>query len=180
MMNKYDIYPFKEVIPLEDSDFESFLNYAISNASLRIWICMFLINCYPNDDEDLKVRSLLNHLGAKQRENIDVRIISEMAKNNVSIHNSNKLSYMYGKYHGIKFNFYNGSKYSMHSKYIIIDQDLCILGSHNFTHGAFSQHKESSIAIYSEDINKRLSSHFYREWKNSNILEKKEIKVVNT
>jgi cardiolipin synthase len=175
-MEIYDAYKIDNLIPLDDEDYEIFLKHAIHNAIKRIWVCMFIIDCYPFDDQNLKVRKLLKLLARKKNSHVDVRVLTDMASNTETIHNSNKLAYMLMKFYGIKCRFYSGEEKSLHSKYVLIDDELCILGSHNSTDGAFSKHRESSVAVISRELNIKLSIHFLREWENS---YKSAIKKIN-
>lgn len=177
-MNKYDVYSVENLIPLEDENYLLFIRDAIKNSTKRVWVCMFLIDCYPNDDEDLAVRNILKLLAKKKKFNVDVKIITEFSRQTFSIHNSNKLAYLLTKYYGLDCRFYIGNKRSEHSKYLIIDDNLCIIGSHNFTPGALQKHKESSIAVFSKNLNIRLSQHFLSDWESSR--KKMEKKVEKT
>jgi len=52
----------------------------------------------------------------------------------------------------------------LHSKFLIIDNKLCIIGSHNITYNAFTSNMETSMVLDSEDDVKRFSNYFDTLW----------------
>jgi len=56
------------------------------------------------------------------------------------------------------------SKQLLHTKLMIIDGRLAILGSHNYTMNAFTINHEISAIIQNEEIVKRLKTYFENLW----------------
>ena len=52
----------------------------------------------------------------------------------------------------------------VHTKLLIIDDDIAILGSHNYTMNAFTINYEVSVIIQDKEIVKRLKSYFENLW----------------
>lgn len=56
------------------------------------------------------------------------------------------------------------SKKTLHTKLMIIDNKIAILGSHNYTMNAFTINHEVSVILKDEQIVKRLSLYFENLW----------------
>lgn len=56
------------------------------------------------------------------------------------------------------------SKRTLHTKLMIIDNEIAILGSHNYTMNAFTINHEVSVILQDEQIVKRLSLYFENLW----------------
>jgi phosphatidylserine/phosphatidylglycerophosphate/cardiolipin synthase-like enzyme len=56
------------------------------------------------------------------------------------------------------------SKKNLHTKLMIIDNEIVILGSHNYTMNAFNINYEVSIIIEDEKISERLKTYFQNLW----------------
>src|SRR3990172_1284480 len=65
-----------------------------------------------------------------------------------------------------------GKSTRVHSKIIIIDNQISILGSHNHSLRAFSGNFETSIAVDSPAIADTYTSHFARLWRSRQIVER--------
>ena len=56
------------------------------------------------------------------------------------------------------------SKKKLHTKLMIIDNKIAILGSHNYTMNAFTINYEVSVIIQEEEVIKRLNQYFQNLW----------------
>lgn len=131
-------YPTK-VIPL------------IENAKWEILIVVYDWRWYPEDigstiqifnqkiiwkaQRGVKVRAILNNLDT-------ARILNE---NNIDarVKNFNKL---------------------LHTKLLLIDENISVLGSHNLTKNAFERNLECSVIIDNEEVNKIYREYFENIW----------------
>lgn len=52
----------------------------------------------------------------------------------------------------------------VHSKIMIIDNKIAIIGSHNYTHSAFSYNHEVSVIMRDPEIANKLITHFNNLW----------------
>ena len=164
MANTYEAYAIQGAIPLEADAYPAFLRVAIRNALKRVWVAQFLVNPYPFYDPAMAVIGMLKELAGCQRRNVDVRLILDKVRGSRNMHNANQLSYLAARKLGIPCHYYSGQRSSMHSKYVVIDDDLLVLGSHNFTDGALAQHAESSVGLFSADLADSLAEDFHRNW----------------
>lgn len=56
------------------------------------------------------------------------------------------------------------SSKTLHTKLMIIDNEIVILGSHNYTMNAFNINYEISVIIQDEEVVKRLKNYFENLW----------------
>ncbi len=56
------------------------------------------------------------------------------------------------------------SKSLMHTKMILIDDNICVLGSHNFSQSAFSSNFETSVLLKDDPSIERFSQFFESMW----------------
>lgn len=167
-MNTYIAREINEIWPLRNHDYYIFLLSAISQAKKRIWGNIFIIDVTVSSDQRLFVRKLINSLGFAKWRGVDVRIIVGKSESTPDIQIANTTSAQYMKLCNIDVkSFYNPKNQSTHSKYIIFDSEIIVLGSHNWTHGGFANHIEDSVAIRSLGLCKNLEVEFQNIWNSS-------------
>ena len=165
---KFPAFEISKALPLRNKDYFIFLLDAISAARFRIWATIFLVDITVLSDQRLYVRKLINNLVYANWRNVDVRLILGKSKIAPLIQNMNLTSARYIKDKGINVRiFHSAEDSSTHSKYVIIDHDLIILGSHNWSHGGFSQYIEDSIAVHSKNLCRNLEEEFLESWNSS-------------
>jgi phosphatidylserine/phosphatidylglycerophosphate/cardiolipin synthase-like enzyme len=125
---------------------------------------MFIVNALIHQDPERKVRELLMLLISKRALGLDVRVIVEPSRQNRDIRLANEVAMAFLLRHGVHVRTYVGAKRSLHSKYVIVDEDLVVLGSHNWTHSAFTENREDSIALVSSAHNCELADEFLKAW----------------
>lgn len=64
---------------------------------------------------------------------------------------------------GIKAKSWNSTKL-MHSKAIILDQKIVVMGSHNFTMNAMNENIETSVIMEDEALGTQLTNYFNTLW----------------
>lgn len=131
-------YP-KKVIPL------------IENAQNSIEMCMFDWRWYR--DEIANPVSLFNHaLVSASRRGVKTRILTQYKE---IIDYVRKLGLDVVKW---------PERSLMHSKFIIIDEKIVIIGSHNITFSAFTSNMETSVIMYNENEVRELLEYFNNIW----------------
>ena len=144
-MNDYEIttiigkeFPEK-VIPL------------IEQAKSSIFIIVYDWRWYP-DQIGSAIQKFNNAIITLSRKGREIRVITNMP-------------YIDGilKQLNIKVHKINSSKI-MHTKLMIIDNKIAILGSHNYSMAAFTINYEVSVAIQDEKVVARLKSYFENLW----------------
>ncbi|MFX1481496.1 MAG: phosphatidylserine/phosphatidylglycerophosphate/cardiolipin synthase family protein [Promethearchaeota archaeon] len=160
----FSIYEIKKVIPLSEEIYYPYLLGKCSVAKKNIWIGMFIISPMVSHDKERKILKLLRLLIESSWNNIDVRVIigTSISKD---IQIANEVAMQYIDKFNVPIRRYKGDRRgSFHSKYIIIDNELVILGSHNWTPFAISNNIEDSVAIYSSEINQIMKTEFISLW----------------
>jgi len=131
-------YP-KKVIPL------------IDEAKHTIRMCMFDWRWYK-DDFAHPVSLFNSALLRAHRRGVKVRILTNYAE---VIDFVTSLGFNAKKW---------PEKSLLHSKFLIFDDKICVIGSHNITQSAFTSNMETSIILTDDDDVKRFSSYFDTLW----------------
>lgn len=164
MAKAFTAHHVDAVIPLFDELYHAFLRRSIAAAKLRIWASIFIVNPGIGQDLEERVRSLVQALGAKRHMGLDVRIVLGASKTNQDIQGANLVALRYLRSCGVPAKLYRAAKSSTHAKYVLIDEDLAVVGSHNWSHNAFSASAEDSLAIRSRDHVEALAREFLKVW----------------
>jgi phosphatidylserine/phosphatidylglycerophosphate/cardiolipin synthase-like enzyme len=166
----FSVYQIKEALPLRNEQYFEFLNGKFQEARKRIWASIFIINPIVEDDVYLAVRTLLKKLAYAKWRNVDIRILVGTS-NNPGIRVANDTAYEYLRNLDIPVRKFIGKyRKSLHSKYVIIDDEIIVVGSHNWTPGAAGKHNEDSIAVCSQELNRLLCDEFISNWQYSEII----------
>lgn len=96
----------------------------------------------------------------KARQGVDVRVILE---NSVD---DNQLAYELLSKSGVKV-AYDPRGVTTHTKLVIIDGYIILVGSHNFTYSAMMRNHETSILIVNPEIAARATKYFTDVWAES-------------
>ena len=161
---KFSAFLIRSVVPLRNRMYYYFLKDAIKSARYRIWTSMFIINISREYDIQQDVLNILKLLTYKNSLGLDVRVIIGDSDDVPEIREVNEIARRYLKSKKVHVKKYKGSKQSTHSKYIIIDDKLIIVGSHNWTNNAINKSEEDAVAIWSESLNNELQYQFLSTW----------------
>jgi len=131
------------------SDYFPAVHKALSQAQHSIEVVMYLIIMDPQDTEN-PVNILINDLIAARKKKAQVRVILENEK-----FNENQFAFETLKKNGIDV-YYDTPKTYLHTKAIVIDSRICILGSANWSRTAFYNNHEVSIILDSEETAKAI------------------------
>jgi len=131
------------------SDYFPAVHKALSQARQSIEVIMYLIIMDPQDTEN-PVNILINDLIAARKKKARVRVILENEKFNES-----QLAFETLQKNGIDV-YYDTPKTYLHTKAIVIDSRICILGSANWSRTAFYNNHEVSIILDSEETAKAI------------------------
>jgi phosphatidylserine/phosphatidylglycerophosphate/cardiolipin synthase-like enzyme len=131
-------YP-KKVIPLIDS------------ARHSVLMCMFDWRWYSKDFAH-PVSLFNSSLLRAERRGVDVRILTNYFE-----------VILFAKTLGLNAKKWP-EKNLLHSKFIIIDGKLCVMGSHNITQSAFTSNMETSVILDGKEDVSRFSNYFETLW----------------
>lgn len=153
---------------LSDKEYFFYALDHIRKARVSIYAAIFIVDVHPlrggpAPQKILDSLSYANWLG------LDVRVIVGRSAKTRSIDLMDHLSFLYLKDAGVPVRVAKpvGRRTSLHSKYIIIDGEEVILGSHNWAYFDLFNSRQTSLAVESPDLAKRMTRRFDELWDNS-------------
>lgn len=144
-----------QVALLTDRDYFEGVHSLLSEAEYSIHIVMFDVKYYPDYPESL-VNSILSDLEQATRKGIEVRIITDEYLTEKPVVRILKES-------GIDIKF-DSKERTTHSKLIIIDSKIVIVGSTNWGYHSIEKNHEANVVIYSEPLAKQFEGYFEGIW----------------
>ena len=139
----------QEVI-LTNEDYFPVLLQTIDEAQNEIFISMFSFK--TNERKNSYPDRILSHLAQAARRGVKIYVILETTDNKsdeLNIQNRQTGKLLAEK--GIHV-FFDSPRKTTHTKLVVIDQRLLLLGSHNFTQSALKYNNEISILLDSPDM----------------------------
>ena len=165
MERTYPAFSVTEAIPLKDEDYYWFVLDEIHRAKRRIWMSIFIMDVTRESDPEQRVRSLIRALRDASWRGVKVRVMTGDVYDIFSIRESNKIARQFLRTRRIVARRHpSPGRSGTHDKYILFDDDLVVLGSHNWTDRAFRQNLEDSIAVKSRDVASAIEKEFLSNW----------------
>lgn len=131
--------------------FNAALN-AIQNAKESITMAMYLISFNPNEKEQL-VKKLLDALISAKNRGVSVKVILEYhSEKDFTPEGLSYNAYQYLKNNEINIYFDKSSPRCLHAKTIVIDKEIVITGSSNWSIPAFISSDETNVLIKSKPL----------------------------
>lgn len=131
----------------------------------RHCLCMiFIVDTDPAEDDELAVDGLLSELAAAHWRGVDARLVIGGSRDNFEIRDACLASRERAKMLGVPTRLVAATdQRSVHSKFIVSD-DHCLLGSHNWSPGAFGGQLQDSVMVKSKELSAYLLSRFEGHW----------------
>ncbi len=149
-----------EVVALLDEDYGPAVVQQIRKAKSRIRCALYMARFdprFPNNREG----SLLVELAAARRRGVDVSVILdgsdrpwEDAGSPMGVmkkEHTNSAAFKFLKRNGVNV-VYESEDALLHSKLIIIDNEISIVGSTNWTYSALAKNREASVIVRSAEV----------------------------
>lgn len=140
-------------------------------AKSKIWVVMYVAS-YNSKHEFGVQQKIVKLLGKKYRQGLDVRILLDASyewnrkkgghSNRPSTKNEDMMTAL--KKEGVPAR-YDGFDQILHGKWVLIDEDRSILGSHNWTYSALKKNVEASVFLRSREHQRELAEAFTHLWK---------------
>ncbi len=158
-------YP-ADVKDISGREYYSAVKEVIDNAEKSIAISMYIINLNENNKKS-QVYKLCNSLVEAKKRGVDVKIILDQNIDFVragkdyiwETEGKNEDAYKYFKKNGIDV-FYDDKTTYMHSKAIVVDKEIVITGSTNWSQSALTKNTETSVLIKSTELAKSILDGF--------------------
>lgn len=131
-------------------------------ATHRIDVAMFHI-AFP--DEDHPTRQLLDALAAAHERGVTVRVLMDQDRP-TDVYNSTVINTPAKEYleaRGVACRF-DAEDVLLHSKYVLLDSDIAVVGSHNWSAGSYFQVDDLSLLIWSEELTATMRVRFDGQW----------------
>jgi phosphatidylserine/phosphatidylglycerophosphate/cardiolipin synthase-like enzyme len=159
-------HSLRYAIPLRDGDYFSFVHAQLARARRRIWVSMFTVNAAQGLDARLRVRTLLHDLALAAGRGVDVRVlIGADAESLSELQVANRVGLGYLKALGVAARWHSGAgTHASHTKFIVVDDDCVITGSHNWSPRSLSRGIDDSIAVGSEGVAGEAAARFAEQW----------------
>jgi phosphatidylserine/phosphatidylglycerophosphate/cardiolipin synthase-like enzyme len=141
-----------QTVILANQDYFPVLLDAIDKAQNEIFISMFSFK--TGEHKSSYPDRILSHLANAAKRGVKIFVILERAEKksgDLNVQNSQTGKLLMEK--GIHV-FFDSPRKTTHTKLVVIDQRLVILGSHNFTQSALKYNNEISVLLESPDMAK--------------------------
>ncbi|MFC1513072.1 phospholipase D-like domain-containing protein [Thermodesulfobacteriota bacterium] len=142
-----------EIQLLADKKYYETITHLIRTAKKRIDITMFVFKA--SQAKKNRPRHILQELATARKRGVRIQVILEKSGYDDNLNMENQRTANRLRRNGISVAF-DSSKTTTHAKLAVIDQRLCLLGSHNFTHSALATNHETSLLIDSRELAKQL------------------------
>lgn len=138
-----------EIQLLADKTYYQTITHLIRTARKRIDIAMFIFK--TSRAKSNRPRHIMEELAAARKRGVRIQVLLEKSGYDEDLNKENKQTATQLRKNGISVAF-DGSKTTTHAKLMVIDQHLCLLGSHNLTHSALAYNHETSLLIDSREL----------------------------
>jgi hypothetical protein len=134
----------------------------LSKATSSIDVCMFHIS-FPKEDHPS--RQLLDTLITAQARGVSVRVLidRDLKQDPYLSTVINTPAKKYLEENGVSCRF-DEEQRLLHSKYVVIDSSVVIIGSHNWTAGSYFEFVDLSLVLSSQKLGQQLVQRFTKLW----------------
>jgi phosphatidylserine/phosphatidylglycerophosphate/cardiolipin synthase-like enzyme len=146
-----------QITALTDQQYFETVYGLISSANESVHIVMFEVKYYPDYPESHESLILQKLIELKSK-GVDVKIIADEY-----LTEKEAVNYLGNNGIGIK---YDSESRTTHSKLLIIDGKIVIIGSTNWSYYAIDKNREANVVIYSTEAAQRFEKYFEDVWEN--------------
>ncbi len=156
------------IIPINDRQYYPLVLSTINSANRSINMVMYEIKWYGNPDGDYHDVSKLGvALVEAQERGVDVKIILDDGRG-YGFENDDLISWAenwrdYFESHGIEVKF-DWSNETTHDKLLIVDDEIVIVGSTNWSTSALDYNHEANVYIEGKEVAQQYNQYFYSLW----------------
>jgi cardiolipin synthase len=155
--------PAHDVQVLTDRDYFQTVRRCFKEAQSSIKVMMFEASYYekyPNSPTNVLIRELV----AAHKRGVAVKVILERRdeQQRASVNNE-KTGTMLSR-EGVEV-VYDPATVTTHTKMLIVDGTISVVGSTNWTYSALEKNHEVSVLVRSSEVAQRLQDYFHTIWK---------------
>jgi phosphatidylserine/phosphatidylglycerophosphate/cardiolipin synthase-like enzyme len=158
------LVPADWAVPLANEALPAFARTAIRGALQRVWAAVFLVDARPSGDTREAVRRFLEDLGYARWKGVDTRVLMGTSTiPEVTLANRSAAALLRG--YGVEVREHGcGLARGLHGRYLVIDDDLVVIGSHDWTPQALHRDEADSLAIRSRALCTALAAELVQRW----------------
>ena len=152
--------PAEDVQLVMDAQYFQVAKKLIQEAKHSVQVMMFEMGYYdqhPNTPSNLLIRELIN---AKKR-GVTVEVILEIREGEDRTTKRNRHTGKILLEGGVEV-IYDSPIKTTHAKFMVVDRQLSLLGSTNWTYYALTSNNEASVLVYSKEVARGLLDYFNR------------------
>ncbi len=149
--------PADDVIPLIDNDYYPEVHKALNGARKSIVCVMFLAKLDPKHSDGNEYQLVLDLIAAYKR-GVNVRVVFdqnimfwEKGRKKGALERKSEYAHDLLAKNGVPV-FYDSQRQVTHSKVLVIDEYITIIGSTNWTYSALRKNHEASVLIKSRGV----------------------------
>lgn len=156
-----------DITLLWDSDFTWIITKFLREARHNIYVSSYKMEPKKGPRAQ-RVNGLISQLVSAQHRGVDVKILLNFHENKKATSSINWYAAKALKKRGVTSHYFIKDR-TMHAKIIIIDNNLTVIGSHNWSVLSQDRNIELSLLVKSPTVNKRLQEMFLHLWEGSRI-----------
>jgi phosphatidylserine/phosphatidylglycerophosphate/cardiolipin synthase-like enzyme len=139
--------------------------HALVDGSLHRCLCsLFIVDVSPLRDRALRVDSVLQKLAEAGWRGVDVRLLIGGSRDNLDIAETADVARARARELGIPCRWATSApSRGTHAKLVVVD-DSALVGSHNWSGGAFQGQVQDSVLVESRDLAAYLAALFKAQW----------------
>ncbi len=151
-----DIDP-NQIQPITDQQYFNTINDLLKSANRSVHIVMFEVKYYE-DYPNSSMNVILDSLISLRKNGVDVKIITDE-------YLTEKSTVNYLKTNGIDIKFESPDR-TTHDKLIIVDSEIVVVGSTNWSYYAIEKNREANVIVYSDNVASQFEKYFEEVWGN--------------
>lgn len=150
---------------LDGTEYYELLPAIIGEAAASIALCMFHVALGGTEHS---TRTLVNALVAARQRGLDVRVLLDQDRSSDPYKSRiiNTPAKEYLQANGVQCRFDRRDRL-LHSKYLVIDSELVVLGSHNWSANSYFDYDDLSVVVKSPALGHELIQRFESLWQTS-------------
>ena len=155
-----------EIVPLVNEQYFNVTLSEINSAKSSIDIAMYEFKWYETNNSATQIREAL----VKAHDNgIKIRLLMDQSKwygevTELSKSNKQMAEYLSGKGISVKL---DSEKITTHDKLVVIDNEIVLVGSHNWGSSALTTNNEASVLIKDKETAEYYENYFNFLWENA-------------
>jgi phosphatidylserine/phosphatidylglycerophosphate/cardiolipin synthase-like enzyme len=137
----------------------------VERAAARLDAAMFIVGLGSATRAQERVQDVLDAVIRARYRGVECRVLVNDFGGELSQPTLNRVAAHYLRDAGVAVRLYTSDRHpSVHSKYLLVDADVAIVGSGNWSGGALAANLEASLRVVSEPLVRTLRRRFDVDW----------------